>query len=160
LIVVSDSSPVIALARIGRLELLPKLYQQVLIPASVYRELQHPHRRFPLDPDSWPWLVVRPVQDIGRVARLGQLDPGEAEAIILAVEVGADVVLVDERKGRKAATDMGLRVLGVLGILAEAKRAGLIDRIEPVLDELIGRADFWVAPELRASVLREAGESG
>jgi predicted nucleic acid-binding protein len=66
---------------------------------------------------------------------------------------------VDERKGRKVAREMGLRVVGLLGILAEAKRAGFIDRIEPVLDELIGRADSWVDPDLRASVLREAGES-
>ena len=66
---------------------------------------------------------------------------GEAEAIALAIEVSADVLLVDERKGRKAAREMGLRVLGLLGILAEAKRAGFIDRIEPVLEELIDRAD-------------------
>lgn len=159
MIVVSDASPVIALSRIGRLELLPKLYQQVLIPVSVYDELKHPHRRFPLDPDSWPWLAVRTVQDTGRVAQFDQLDRGEAEAIVLAMEVSADLLLVDERKSRKAAREMGLRVLGLLGMLAEAKRAGFIHRIEPILDDLMGRADFWVDPDLRASVLKEAGES-
>jgi predicted nucleic acid-binding protein len=159
LIVVSDSSPVVALARIGRLELLPKLYQRVLIPTSVHRELTRPHRRFPLDPDSWPWLTVRAVQDPGRVQELGHLDPGEAEAIVLAIEVNADVLLVDERKGRKVAAAMGLRVMGLLGILAEAKRGGLIDRMEPLLDELIEHADFWVDADLRTSILKEAGES-
>jgi len=87
------------------------------------------------------------------------LDPVEAEAIVLAIERRADLLLVDERRGRRTATAAGLTVTGLLGVVARAKRVGLIDLAKLVLDELINVARFWIGPDPYAEVLAELGES-
>jgi uncharacterized protein len=161
LIVVSDTSPVLNLARISRLELLPLLYHQVLIPSAVHEELTASRRDLPamIDLASAPWLIVAAAEDQNRVQKLREdLDPGEAEAIVLAIERRADLLLVDERRGRRTATAAGLTVTGLLGVVARAKRVGLIDLAKPVLDELIQIARFWVGPDLYREVLRELDE--
>ena len=161
MIVVSDTSPVLNLARIGRLELLPLLYGEVLIPSAVYQELTRSKKDLPpaIDLPSLPWLKVATAKDQNRVQELREdLDPGEAEAIVLAIECRADLLLVDERRGRRTATAAGLTVTGLLGVVARAKQAGLIDLAKPVLDELIYIARFWIGPELYAAVLGELEE--
>ena len=156
MIVVSDTSPVLNLARIGRLELLPLLYRQVLIPSAVYQDLPPA-----IDLASLTWLKVATAKGQNRVQELREdLDPGEAEAIVLAIECRVDLLLVDERRGRRTATAAGLTVTGLLGVVARAKQAGLIDLAKPVLDELIHVARFWIGPELYAEVLEELGERG
>ena len=162
MIVVSDTSPVLNLARIGRLQLLALLYHQVLIPSAVYDELTVSKSDLPpaIDLAAQPWLMVATANDQKRVQELRKdLDRGEAEAIVLAIERRADLLLVDERRGRRTASAAGLRVTGLLGVVATAKRAGLIDLAKPVLDELIQIARFWIGPDLYAEVLAELGES-
>jgi predicted nucleic acid-binding protein len=162
LIVVSDTSPVLNLARIGRLELLPLLYKQVLIPSAVFEELRASKRDLPpaIDLGSEPWLIVASANNQQRVQELrGDLDPGEAEAIVPAIERRADLLLVDERRARRTATAAGLTVTGLLGVVTGAKQAGLIDLAKPVLDELIQIARFWIGPDLYAEVLAELGEA-
>lgn len=161
MIVVSDTSPVLNLERIGRLELLRELYQQVLIPPAVYEELRASTSQPPrqIDLAAHPWLIVASPNDRRRVEELrADLDLGEAEAIVLAIERRADLLLVDERRGRRAASALGLTVTGLLGVVAQAKRTGLIDAAKPVLDELIGNAHFWIGPDLYAEVLAQLGE--
>ena len=140
MIVVFDTSAVLNLARIGRLELLRLLYQQVLIPSAVSLELSDSRNDLPpaVDLASMPWLIVASATDRNRVQELREeLDAGEAEAIVLAIERRADILLVDERRARKTATAAGLAVTGLIGVVARAKRDGLIDLAKPVLDELI-----------------------
>ena len=161
MIVVSDTSPVLNLARIGRLELLPLLYGEVLIPSAVFQELTTSKWDLPpaIDLAALPWLIVATARNQNRVQELREdLDPGEAEAIVLAIERRADLLLVDERRGRRTATAAGLTVTGLLGVVASAKQAGLIDLAKPVLDELIHIARFWIGPELYAIVLGELEE--
>ena len=158
MIVVSDTSPVLNLARIGRLELLHLIYKQVLIPSAVFAELRASKRDLPpaFDLASEPWLIVASATDQQRVQELREnLDPGEAEAIVLAIEHRADLLLVDERRARRTATAAGLSVTGLLGVVARAKRTGLIDMGKPVVDELIHVARFWIGPDLYAEVLAE-----
>jgi len=162
LIVVSDTSPILNLARISRVQLLPLLYRQVLIPSAVYAELTASKRDLlpEINFASEPWLIVATPNDQRRVRELREdLDPGEAEAIVLAIERRADLLLVDERRRRRTATAEGLTVTGLLGVVARAKRVGLIDLAKPVLDELIHVARFWIGPDLYAEVLAELGES-
>ena len=162
MIVVSDTWPVLNLARIGRLDLLQLLYHQVLIPSAVYRELTISKMDLPpaIDLATMPWLIVATAKDQDRVQQLREeLDPGEAEAIVLAIERRADLLLVDERRGRRTATAAGLTVTGLLGVVARAKQAGLIDLAKPVLDELIQVARFWIGPELYLEVLAALDET-
>lgn len=124
MIVVSDTSPVLNLARIGRLELLHLLYEQVLIPSAVLNELTASRRDLPpaIETASEPWLIVASANDEGHVQELREhLDPGEAEAIVLAIEHRADLLLVDERRARRTATAAGLTVTGLLGVVVRAK---------------------------------------
>ena len=131
MIVVSDTSPILNLARIGRVQFLPLLYHQVLIPSAVYGELTASNRDPPpaINLASEPWLIVATPNDQKRVQELREdLDLGEAEAIVLAIERRADVLLVDERRGRRTAIAAGLTVTGLLGVVARAKRAWPITR--------------------------------
>ncbi len=85
------------------------------------------------------------------------LDPGEAEAITLAVEINADRLIIDERRGRNEAIQLGLQVTGILGIALAAKQEGLIPLVQPILDDLRANT-FWIRDALYAEVLRLAGE--
>ena len=161
MIVVSNASPVVNLAAVNQLELLRRLYQRVLIPEAVFRELRAsglPQFRGGGEAEI-SWLAPRTVANRALVSSLLlELDGGEAEAIALATEAGADLLLIDERRGRRIAGSLGLRVLGLLGVLLEAKGKGLINSVRQVLDELIAKAGFWIGQELYERVLREAEE--
>lgn len=86
------------------------------------------------------------------------LDLGEAEAIVLAQERQADLLIVDERRGRRVATARGVTVIGLLGVVANAKRSGLITKAKPLLDDLIHTARFWIGAELYGEVLAKLDE--
>ena len=159
MIVVSDTSPVLALAAVGHLALLESLYRRVILPEAVFRELCLVDSAWGRSIHSYPWMEVCRVADTGLVKKLlRELDPGEAEAIALTVELQADLLLIDEREGRKIARRMGLPIVGLLGILVEAKIAGLAPALKPILDDLMAKAGFWIGEELYARVLRQVGE--
>jgi hypothetical protein len=156
LIVVSDTSPILNLAAVDKLHLLRELYSEIVIPPAVQAELSNNGVALDL-----PWArVVGPNGRDDVLALREELDPGEAEAIVLASELGANLVLIDEKRGRRIAAHRGLEVTGLLGVLAEAKARGLISRCQPVLDEMIQVAGFWIGDELRSRYLRGLGEDG
>jgi predicted nucleic acid-binding protein len=105
------------------------------------------------------WIVSQPVQNDTIVRALqGELDYGEAEALALAIEIQADLILIDERRARAIAARMGLSVVGVLGVLVEAKHKALVPLLKPILDALITQAGFWVSQHLYERVLHVVGE--
>ena len=159
-IVVSDTSPIRALHHLGILTVLERLYGQVYIPDAVAKELGRTRRRFSsLDPSTYPFLSVQSPQDLSKVRELERrLDGGEAAALVLAMERKADVVLIDERLGREVARELGLPVIGVLGILIEAKDRNLVSALRPLLDRLQKELDFYLSSSLVIDVLRRAGE--
>jgi uncharacterized protein len=159
-LVVSDTSPVRALVHLERLHLLAELFEEVLIPPAVLAELQRPTSRLPAVPDAAIALLrVRAPGNVERVAEFRErLDMGEVEALALALEVQADALLIDEAAGRRSARELGLRTMGVLGILVQAKECGLVPRIAPLLDRLQLELGFYIGAELRQRVLRAAGE--
>jgi predicted nucleic acid-binding protein len=154
LIVVSDTSPILNLAAASKLYLLRDLYADIVIPPAVGQELVR--NGVQLEP-SWTRVVA--AEDQNEVAALlDQLDLGEAEAIVVAGELKAGLLLVDEKRGRRVALDRGLEVTGLLGVLAEAKARGLILRCQPVLEEMIRVAGFWIGEELKTRYLCGLGE--
>ncbi len=129
MIVVSNTSPISNLAAIGQLELLQQLYGNIIIPPAVYQELINSGDTDPatLAVQTLDWIQTQPVLDRVLLETLQtNLDPGEAEAITLAVEIKADRLIIDERRGRNEAMRLGLQVTGLLGIVLAAKQQGLI----------------------------------
>jgi uncharacterized protein len=155
--VVSNTGPIIALSNIGQFALLGKLFNQILIPSAVRAEV--------LDDVSLTaiamadWLSTKEVEDKLAVQILTEeLDLGESEAIILAKEIAASLLLIDERAATRKARALGLRVIGTLGVLLMAKRAGHIELIKPMLDALHENG-FRMSADLYAQVLKEANEA-
>ncbi|HXU40200.1 MAG TPA: DUF3368 domain-containing protein [Blastocatellia bacterium] len=157
--VVSDSSPLIALAAINSLDLLQALYGSIHIPDEVYEEVAVRGRYPTTAIASIPWIIRRTVADMQQVAqfRNSGLDPGESEAITLALELPASLLLVDELAARKIARQQGLAITGVVGVLIDAKESGLITSIKPLLGKLV-TAGFYCSPRLIAHALELAGE--
>ena len=150
--IVSNSSPLIALAPSQRLDLVPAVLQSILIPPAVVREIE------PSIPALPAWLSVKvPSTQRSPLTSRGRLGDGEREAIALAVEIGAGAVLIDERAGRRVAEEAGLKVIGTLGLLLEAKRAGHVTTIRGELDKLL-QTSFFLSPQLYDQLLRMAGE--
>jgi len=162
-IVISDTSAITNLAAIEYLQLLPQLYQQVIIPAAVYRELADIDPPVPgtLEVQTASWLEIRYVTNQEVVERLQnevRLDPGESEAIALSLELSADLLLIDERRGRAEANRLGVRITGLLGILIEAKQKNIIPAVKPLMDALIATSDFRVSKALYNQILTIVGE--
>jgi predicted nucleic acid-binding protein len=144
---VSDSSCLIAFERIGRLELLPRLFFPILLPPEVQKE-------FGRTPS---WATIQAPQNQPLVRSLKQLvDDGEAEAIALASETGFQIIL-DDRKARLIALNLGIKIIGAVGLLVRAKREGLLPSLKTALDDL-QTANFHVSEALRNEALRLVGE--
>jgi len=160
---VSNTSPISNLASIGRLELLKSQFSIVFIPDGVADELAaHPD---PLVKDrieravQEQWIQVRPAPASGFLRLLLlQLHRGEAEAIALATDLKADVLLMDEQEGRQLAATAGLAVTGVLGVLLRAKRSGAIYALKPEIALLRSKSRFFISLALEAKFLAAAGE--
>jgi uncharacterized protein len=136
-VVVSDTSPLVYLTRlVGQGAAYPESKQTQLAVQTGWIKVRKPERS---------------------IAALADLDPGEREAIALAQELGA-LLIIDEAEGRQAAVKLGIRVTGTLGLLIEAKSRGLIPRVRDELDALMERTTFRISDELRKLVLQQAGE--
>jgi predicted nucleic acid-binding protein len=161
MIIVSNTSPLIGLASIRQFDLLRRMFQHIVIPQAVYREsVTEGHemggaKRAVMEA---VWIETRTVTDRAAVTTLlERLDEGEAETIVLASEMHADWVVMDERKGRKIVTEWGLNKIGTLGILLKAKQLGLLSSIRPEI-ELLCQEGFTVSQDVVDAVLRHAGE--
>lgn len=159
--VVSNTTPVSNLIRIGQLPLLGQVFGQVLIPAQVARELddgRHVLGEWRAAPGAGCLSVEDPLDGPFLRQMQAQLDAGEAAAIALAVERRASLLLIDEVEGRETASYHRLRLSGTIGVLLRAKRAGLIGAVRPLLDALLS-VNFRISAGLWAKALRAAGEA-
>ena len=163
MLVVSNTSPICNLAIIGRLDLLQTRFAQIRIPTAVKLELDRLSDAEALKAvqqgfaDGWIKPEILRDRNVAQVLE-ASLDPGEAEAIALALELSADLILLDERDGRAAADRLGLRVTGVLGLLLRAKQDGQIQTVKPEVEALRTRARFFVSPRLEEQILAIDGE--
>lgn len=158
MIVVSDTSSISNLLIIGEVHLLRILFSTVVVPDAVYEELcRVPAQKNTLQ--RLDWIERRKLADIRLFKRLrDELDRGESEAIALAVELEADLLLIDESLGREVAKSLGLKITGILGVLIRAKDAGYITEVRPLVNKLIDEADFWVGANTISTALHLAGE--
>lgn len=157
MIVVSDSSALINLARIGRLDLLHLLYRRVVIANAVWNEVVIEGRGRPGADEvlNATWIEHSTPVDENFVLSLQQrLGAGEAESIVLAIEQNADLLIIDESLGRDIAQSYGIQVIGLMGILIESKNAGLIPLVKTLLDQLLEDAHFFINPVLYTQVLQ------
>ena len=161
--VVSNTSPILNLAIIDQLDLLPQQFDQVSIPPAVVEELkldaalpgvEQIHQGM-----NAGWLQVQTLDDFNLVRALERdLDRGESEAIALALQLGYQTVLMDEHEGREAARRMGLRPVGILGVLLRAKSLQQLNALKPVVLALREEAGFYVDERLSDLIFHEAGE--
>jgi uncharacterized protein len=137
---------------------LRRQFSEILIPNAVLEELkvgeERPGPQAIHEAISSEWIQTQKVSNEPLTQLLKQtLDRRKAEAITLSIELKSDWTLLDEREGRKVAKSLGLKVTGILGILLRAKQVGEIESLQPVIDDLINKAGFRIAPELLAQVL-------
>lgn len=161
MIVVANAGPLIALAQIGQLHILPALYGQIHIPSAVRKEVLADGRERPgaVEIGAAPWIRIDHVRDRTAVQLLlDRLDAGESAAIVLALELKADLLLMDEARGRRIAEARGLSKTGTVGILIAAKQHGLLPAVTSLLDSLLA-AGFRLSAELYRQARLLAGES-
>ena len=156
---ISNTSPLLYLYRIGGIEWLPKLFDEVWTPEAVRNELQAGRSKgydVP-DPDDYSWLnVVNPKSTPSEWLAL-DLGTGEIAAMALALENRDRVVLLDDMLARRTAQVAGLQVWGTLKVLLEAKSQGFIDKVEPYVTKL-SDSGMWVSAEVKQRILKLAGE--
>jgi len=159
--VVSNTSPITNLAAIQQLDLLHLIYDTIMIPQAVYNELTMLENPVPgtTEVQTLAWIKTYKVGNKILVAQLeSEIDPGESEAIALALEMKADRLIIDDYKGRKVAERFQIKFTGILGVLVIAKQRGFISEVRPVLNDLIDQAGFRVSDRLYAQILQVAGE--
>jgi hypothetical protein len=157
MISVANTTPIISLASVGRLDILEKLFGKIIIAQAVYDEIKAKNHHGYHEIDK-AFIEVRQIQgQLYKDFLLKELDLGEAETIILAKELNADFVIIDENLGYKIANSAGLTVIRTLSILLRAKEKGHINAIKPLLDEMIQNGR-WYSKSVYQSFLTQAGE--
>ncbi len=161
MIIVSNTTPLIGLAVVGQFDLLRSMFGQITIPEAVFAEAVLFGRKeggAKQEVTQADWIKVVTVQDqLAVEVLLDELDRGEAETIVLACELRADWVLMDEKKGRRKLSEMNLNKVGTVGLLLKGKQAGFLPEIGPCL-EVLRRQGFSLSRAVMESALRQAGE--
>jgi len=161
MIVVSDSSPLISLAAIARLDLLQSIFNSVIIPQAVYDEIiagkERPGAKEIVDAGWIQVSVIKSQRAVRQLMKSGNLHIGESEAIILSRELKADYLLLDDRAARTAAGRQRIPVMGTLGVLLLAKTLDLVPAVEPCMRELLGTGKY-IDPAIYREILAKAGE--
>ena len=155
--VIANTTPLIALANIDKLELLHQLYSEIIIPQAVMDEIISEPARSKVQASDW--IRVERITDYSQKDMYrSRLHEGEVEVMILAKEEKVDLVILDDNAAKKTAKFFGLTVTGTLGIILKAKKEGYIDSANNVLNELI-MDGFYISENVRNYVLKEAGEN-
>lgn len=160
---VSDTSPILGLAVIGRLALLREQFGEIYIPLAVLEELKTEtnFRGVSAVQEALQdgWIISHEAQNKPLVQSLSvELNQGESEAIALATDMGVKIIVMDERLGRDRARNLGLQTIGVLGILLTAKKQGKIASLAESMTALRNEIGFFISDELYRQILKQAGE--
>lgn len=158
-LIISNTTPVINLAQIGRLDVLEGLFGRVVVPPAVVTELLAKRELFPKAGDAAACFeVVHPNDQLLIRGFRSAVHAGEAECLALAMENPGSLLLLDDLQARALALANGLPFTGTLGCLVEAKAMGLIDAVAPLIEKLRVSARFWISLELETRLLNDVGE--
>lgn len=148
-IIVADTSVLIALSNIDQLEILKHVYQFIYVTKEVSEEFGE---------DLPSWIKIEEVKDNKKIELLQlELDRGEASSIVLAIEQENSQLIIDERKGRGIARRMGIKIIGLLGVIVIAKEKGIIQNVRPILKKL-EEVGFRISVNLKRKILQRTGE--
>ena len=162
MIVVSNTTPIISLLKLNKLNLLKEMFGEVIIPVAVFNEItvKNAFAEEVAKFNASNFIKVIPIKNEFAVNILQKqlgLDLGESEAITLAEDIKSNLLLIDERKGRRVAEESGLSIAGTLGIIAKSKKLGLIDEVKPLLDLLIANS-IRISTDLYTEILSISNE--
>ena len=156
--VVSNTTPIISLLKIDKLHVLKELYGVIYLPLEVFNEIEAgKNKDFYVDLSKFEWIKIQKIKNKKSLSYFLDLDKGEAEAIVLATEIGADLIILDETLGRFHAKHAGLKVTGTLGILLKAKQLGFVSELKSLLLELRIKG-IWLSDHLIEEMLKLANE--
>jgi predicted nucleic acid-binding protein len=156
--VVSNTTPIISLLKIGKLHIFKDLYGEIFIPQEVFNEIEAgKNKEFYTDLSKINWIKIEKIANVKSLSYFLDLDKGEAEAIVLATEIGADLIILDESLGRFHAKHHGLNVTGTIGLLLKAKQLKFITELKPLLFELRSK-NVWLSDSFIENALNFANE--
>jgi len=154
-IVVVNSTPIIALFEIGQLDILKHVYNEIVIPVAVHEEVTVKDANLL---DGCDWIHIKPISNhTAKEMFTTALHDGEVETMLLAKEINADLVIIDDGLARKHAKYLELNLTGTVGVLLRAKSLGIISKVAPILDSLI-KNDFYISDNVYNEVIKLAGE--
>jgi len=156
---ISNTSPLLYLYRIGKIELLPRLFEQVLTVPAVAAELKTGREKGYSVPqtEEYGWLQIVSPNQVPSEWLASDLGKGELETMALALEHQEKMVILDDALARRIAQAAGLEVWGTLRVSLEAKRGGMLPAMSTVIDELRG-SGMWISEDIRQRILNLAGE--
>lgn len=157
--VVSNTTPIISLLKIGKLQILKDLYDEIFIPQEVFNEIEAGrNKEFYTDLSKIEWIKIEKIQNEKSLSYFLDLDKGEAEAIVLATEKEANLIILDETLGRFHAKHAGLKVTGTIGVLIKAKQLGHLTELKSLLLELKTKS-VWLSDSFIEEILKLANET-
>lgn len=158
MITVSNTTPIISLSSIGKIEILRDIFQEIIIPQAVYDEIKSKQGSYGYNEVDLAFISVEKVKNEDLTLHyLDQLDIGEAETIVLSKELNADNTIIDENIGYSVATESGLNVIRTLSILLKAKEDNIVTEVKPLIEEMILKGR-WYSNRVYHSFLARAGE--
>ena len=153
--VIVNSTPLISLIELDRLDILKVLYNEIIIPTAVYNEISVKDK-FTLP--KYDWIKVKEItNEVAKGAFTTALHEGEVEVLILAKEISADLVVIDDGLARKHAKYLDIKITGTIGVLLKAKEKGIIKELKPYLDRLIENS-FYISDDIYNEVLELTDE--
>jgi len=156
--VISNTTPILSLLKIDKLDVLQKLYGEIIIPNAVYKEIEQGiNKPYYQNLKEIIWIKIEGISDKKALQYFNDLDAGEAEVLILANEINADLVIIDEILGRKFAQKLNINLTGTLGILLKAKELNYIENISSLITQLRDKGT-WINPKLANKILELANE--
>ena len=156
--VISNTTPLLSLLKIDKLNLLKELYGKIIIPEAVFREIENGKEKpYYKDLTKIDWIEIQKIKNKSSRAYFTDLDEGEAEVLILANEQNADLIIMDEIIGRRYVKHLGINLTGTIGVLLKAKNRGLIGSVKNLLTELTEKGT-WLNPDLISKILMLADE--